>query len=92
MCEICWFEFTWTMKRFHSRVDSPVPRQLLVPCESLSTGRVRAPKWSLPRVDSHMASQLPVVAEPRTTLTAAELLGSGSSFVELQLVSEVLCC
>ena len=79
------------MKRFHSRVDSPVPRQLLIPCESLSTGRMRAPEWPLARVDPHVASQLPVVAEPGATLAAPELLRPGSSLVELQLVGEVLC-
>ena len=78
------------MKRFHSRVDSPVPRQLLIPRESLSTGRMRAPKWPLARVDSHVASQLPVVAEPGTTLATPKLLGPGSSLVQLQLVGKVL--
>ena len=80
------------MKGFHSRVDSPVPRQLLIPSESLSTRRMRAPKWPLARVDSHVASQLPVVAEPGTTLAATELFWPGSSLVELQLVGEVLSC
>ena len=80
------------MKRFHARVDSSVPRQLLVPSESLSTGRMRAPKWPLARVDSHVTSQLPVVAEPGTTLAATEFLRPGSSLVELQLVGEVFRC
>ena len=89
--EICLSDFTWTMKRFHSRVDSPVPRQLLIPCESLSTGRMRAPERPLARVDPHVASQLPVVAEPGATLAAPELLRPGSSLVQLQLVGKVLC-
>ena len=80
------------MKRFHSSVDSSVPRQLLIPSESLSTGRMRAPKWPLARMDPHVTSQLPVVAEPGTTLAATELLWSGSSLVELQLVGEVFRC
>ena len=80
------------MKRFHSRVDSPVPRQLLIPCESLSTGRMRTPERSFPGVDPHVASQLPVVAEPRTALVATELLRPGSSLVELQLMGEIFCC
>ena len=80
------------MKRFHSCVNSPVPCQLLIPCESLSTGRMRTPERSFPGVDPHVASQLPVVAEPRTALVATELLWSGSSLVELQLMGEIFCC
>ena len=89
---ICLFDFTWTMKRFHSCVDSSVPCQLLIPCESLSTGRMRTSERPFPGVDPHVASQLPVVAEPRTALVATELLRPGSSLVQLQLMGKIFCC
>ena len=78
------------MEGLHSCVDSSVPCQLLIPCESLSTRGVRTSEGPLPRVDPHVASQLPVVTEPGSTLAAPELLWTRSPLVELQLVGEVL--
>ena len=78
------------MEGLHSSVDSPVPCQLFISRESLSTRGVRTSKGPLPCVDPHVASQLPVVTEPSSTLAAPELLRTRPPLVELQLVGEVL--
>ena len=67
-----------------------MPREMILQLESFATSV--ASERSFPGVDPHVASQLPVVAEPRTALVATELLRPGSSLVELQLMGKVLCC